>query len=81
MNDQSLLSSLPPSSPTASLPISSHPQVRLVVALCSLEYTALCPAQHGTDTVELTAIGKTKEDKEVSLRCVVQDRDVHDRGL
>ena len=45
MNNQSLLFSLPPSSPTASLPISSHPQVRLVVALCSLEYTALRPAQ------------------------------------
>ena len=44
MNDQSLLFPLPPSSP-ASLPILSHPQVRLVVALYSLEYTALRPAQ------------------------------------
>ena len=35
----------------------------------------------GMDTAESTAIGKTEEDKEVSLRCVAQDHDVCDRGL
>ena len=35
----------------------------------------------GTDTAESTAIGKTKEDKEVSSHCVAQDCDIRDRGL
>ena len=39
MNDQSLLSPLPPSA-TASLPLLSHPQVRSRVALCNIEYIA-----------------------------------------
>ena len=33
------------------------------------------------DTVESTAIGKCKEDKEVPLHCVAQDHNVRNRGL
>ena len=35
----------------------------------------------GTDTVESTAIGKSREDKEVSSRCVAQVCGVCEGGL
>ena len=35
----------------------------------------------GTETAESTAIGKSREDKEVSLCCVVQVHDVCEGGL
>ena len=35
----------------------------------------------GTDTVESTAIGKSREDKEVSSHCVGQVHDVREGGL
>ena len=35
----------------------------------------------GTETAESTAIGKSRGGKEVSSHCVVQVRDVHERGL
>ena len=35
----------------------------------------------GTDTVESTAVGKSREDKEVSSHCVAQVRDIHEGGL
>ena len=35
----------------------------------------------GMETVESTVIGKSRGGEEVSSRCVVQVRDVHERGL